>query len=154
MNALLIKSLAQTIYLSMTLPLDSIVEPPVVPDPTYVEPRGERIPTPTRHNNARNTNTQEFTPGILDNIQPGEDPLLGHDTGHPDYSPPEGLGTTGFYRASSRNIWNHAAVDGAGEFRPRVNYVPGEGTFRSFDGRPMPQMRSLPQFWNMGSPIE
>ena len=148
MNALLIKSLAQTIYLSMTLPLDSIVEPPVVPDPTYVEPRGERIPPPTRHNN------MEFTPGILDKIQPGEDPLLGHDTGHPDYTPPEGLGTTGFYRASSRNIWNHAAVDGAGEFRPRVNYVPGEGTFRSFDGRPMPQMRSLPQFWNMGSPIE
>ena len=149
MNAFLIKSLAQTVYLSMTLPLDSVVEPPVVPDPSYVEPRAERIPGPTRDNCA-----QEGTPRILDNIQPGEDPLLGHDSGHPDYTPPAGLGTTGFYRASSRNIWNHAAVDGAGEFRPRVNYVPGEGTFRSNDGRPMPQMRSLPQFWNMGSPIE
>ena len=149
MHALLIKSLTQAFYLSMTLHLDSVVEPPVVPDPSYTEPRGER-PTPP----PREGFVPEAMPWFLDNIQPGEDPLLGHDTGHPDYTPPAGLGTTGFYRASSRNIWNHAAVDGAGEFRPRINYVPGEGTFRSMDGRPMPQMRSLPQFWNMGSPIE
>lgn len=139
MNAWLIK----TLYLSMTFSLESMVEPPVVPDTTPSElDRFQPAPQP-------------FGNGFSErNLFLGNDPLQGHDTGHLDYTPPEGLGSTGFYRGSGRAIWNHAAVDGAGEFRPKILYVPGEGTYRSMDGKPMPQMRALPQFWNMGSPIE
>lgn len=139
MNGWLIKML----YLSSTLPLGGVAIPPVVPDPDPAEPhRTQPVP-------------QVLGNGFADRkLSFGDDPLQGHDTGHPDYTLPEGLGCTGFYRGSPRTIWNHASVDGAGEFRPRILYVPGEGSFRSLDGRPMPQMRALPQFWNMGSPIE
>ncbi len=125
------------------MPLDALVIPPVVPDTDPTENRRVQ-PTP-----------QTFRDGAPErSLFLGDDPLQGHDTGHLDYTPPEGLGSTGFYRGSARAIWNHAAVDGAGEFRPRVLYVPGQGTFRSSDGKPMPQMQAWPQFWNMGSPIE